>query len=202
MLITLPDASLVHLDEATLRFTEVDGPDAVAAAEARGGPPGRSAFVVNCEKLAQFMTAPAWKFGDCFRRVSDIPRWSPKQSVHDFDVSFLTRLYQFPGTYQGGTFCPSFKEWKFLDGGIVDVQGYGWGSHSWTAVDGAEALRAICLFFGIEQPRRIKGEVEQRPLARLLEEMTGVPLQDPQRAVWGIPWPLEEDDARPGEVVH
>ena len=202
MLITLPDSSLASLDEATLRFTEIDGRGFVPAKEVGDGHRSPSAYFVNSTKLAQFMTAPTWRFGDCFRRVGNIPRWSPKQCVHDFDVAFLTRLYQFPGSYQGGTFCSSMSAWRFLDGGIVSVNGYGWGSHSWTAVDGMEALRAICLFFGIEQPRRIKGESARRPLARLLEEMTGVPLQPRELAFGGIPWSLEEDDAGLGEVVH
>jgi hypothetical protein len=78
--------------------------------------------------------------------------------VHGFDVRFLTRLYEFPGNYQGGTFCSSTTEWHFLDGGIISRNGYGWGSHSWTVVEGAEAVRGVCMFFGIQQPLTIRGE--------------------------------------------
>jgi hypothetical protein len=92
--------------------------------------------------------------------------------VQDFNVKFLTRLYKFPGSYHGGTFSSSQSEWKFLDGGIISQNGYGWGSHSWTIVEGAEALRAVCMFFGIQQPRAIRGEKARRPYSVLLEEMT------------------------------
>lgn len=84
----------------------------------------------------------------------------------------LTNIYQFRGAYRGGMFSASESEWRFLDGGIISHHGYGWGSHSWTVVEGAEALRAVCLFFGIKQPRQIKGEGRREPLAALLERMT------------------------------
>jgi hypothetical protein len=61
-------------------------------------------------------------------------------------------------------FSSSERHWRFLDGGIIAHNGYGWGGHSWTVVQGAEALRAVCLFFGIEQPRQIKGEGKRQSL--------------------------------------
>lgn len=57
-----------------------------------------------------------------------------------------------------------------MDGGIIFHNGYGWWSHKWTAVKGAEALRAVCMFFGIRQPRTIRGEPSRRPLSVLLED--------------------------------
>jgi hypothetical protein len=38
-------------------------------------------------------------------------------------------------------------------------------------VQGAEALRAVCMFCGIQQPQRIKGEGPRRPLSVLLQEI-------------------------------
>ena len=93
-------------------------------------------------------------------------------------------------------FSSSDREWHFLDGGIVEHDGYGWGSHSWTVVEGAEALRVVCLFFGITQPRRIKGESSPRPLAELLAEMTTVPLQESRDLrCWRFPGPPGQDNA-------
>ena len=174
MQITLPDASVVNLNPKTLQFTAVDPSSKASVAELTLETPQIGG---NCKVLAECLTDPDWKFGDCFRRISDHPRYSPKQSVHEFDITRLARMYQFRGSYQGGTFCSSTTEWRFLDGGILSHYGYGWGSHSWTLVEGAESLRAVCLFFGIRQPQTIKGELERRPLSILLQDMTSVPLQ-------------------------
>jgi len=191
MLLTLPDKSVAELHPATLRFAAIlDGP--LQRPSAVTPDPGEKApFGVNCKTLAKCMEAPLWRFADCFRRVSNHPRYSPKQSVHSFDVKFLSRIYKFPGSYQGGTFSSSTTEWRFLDGGIISQNGYGWGNHSWTVVEGAEALRSICLFFGIAQPLLIKGEGSRRSLSMLLEEMTKVPLQDASRGPLSHIWPTE-----------
>jgi hypothetical protein len=99
-------------------------------------------------------------------------------------VKFLTTLYQFPGTYFGGCFSSSQAHWQFLDGGIISQNGYGWGSHSWTVVEGSEAVRVVCLWFGIKQPRRLKGEGQQKPLAVLLEQFSAAELVGPTK------WPF------------
>ena len=177
MIITLPDSSLVSLHTHTLRFKMVSQTEPRLANDQRDGAPREFPIRVNIEKLATTLQKPFWRFGDSFRRVSDHPRYSPKQSVHQFDIKYLTKIYQFTEDYQGGTFSPSTTIWSFLDGGIVAHHGYGWGSHSWTVVEGTEALRAVCLFFGVKQPQRLKGEQHHRPLARLLEDMTRVPIK-------------------------
>jgi hypothetical protein len=179
MILTLPDKSHVELDKRTLQFHSAE-PLGSVDPRSESSPELVTTIVVNrldldkvdFDKLAGYMQKPHLRFGDCFRRISNDPRYSPKRSVHDFDVRFLTRLYKFPGSYQGGTFSSSNTEWNFLDGGIISRNGYGWGSHSWTVVQGAEALRAVCMFFGIEQPLAIRGEPARRPLSVLLEEMT------------------------------
>jgi hypothetical protein len=195
MLITLPDKSVARLDRKTLQFNSVDS-SRVASTDTASVTD--TPFGINCKMLASMMSDPRWKFGDCFRRISDHPRYSPRRSVHEFDVSFLTSIYKFGGTYQGGTFSSSTTQWGFLDGGIISHSGYGWGSHSWTVVEGIEALRALCLFFGIRQPQRVKGETEKRPLANLLEEMTSVPLQDRRRRLWNLPEPLDHNAQQGG----
>jgi len=100
------------------------------------------------------------------------------RDIHQSDPSIISMSNSFLG-------CTIFREptkeerlalsetqWRFLDGGIISHNGYGWGSHSWTVVQGAEALRAVCTFFGIKLPQQIRGELSRRPLSVLLEEMT------------------------------
>ena len=182
MLITLPDESVVSLDVASLRFSVVGKQGVVKEAQSKAKAP----FGVDAKELSRCMSSPSWRFSDCFRRVSDHPRYSPKSSVHSFDVTFLARIYEFPGQYLV-TFSQSHTEWHFLDGGIIKHSVPGWGGHRSTVVEGAEALRAVCLFFGITQPRRIKGESSPRPLAKLLAEMTVVPLQKSRDLGWRYP---------------
>ena len=183
MLISLPDKSVVSLNCETLRFESVDSGKGAATFSTSGNTP----FGIDCIALGEFLSNPKWKFGDCFRRISDHPRYSPKQSVHKFDVSFLTSIYKFAGSCEGGTFSSSTQQWRFLDGGILSSNGYGWGSHSWTVVEGAEALRAVCLFFGIKQPLTINGETSRRPLSKLLADMTSAPLQERRGRLWNLP---------------
>ena len=175
----LPDKSVVVLDKHTLRFLSVQEADIASPAMSSEAAPATPITFskidhrsINFDKLAETLQNPHLRFGECFKRVSDIPRYSPKRSIHNFDVKFLTRLYDFPGSYQGGTFSSSETQWRFLDGGIISHNGYGWGSHSWTVVEGAEALRAVCMFFGIKQPQTTRREPPRRPLSVLLEEMT------------------------------
>jgi hypothetical protein len=168
--LTLPDRSQVDLDRHTLKFYCAGSPDrAIASIDSSTK---NCLSEIDFELFAKWLQYPHRQFGDCFARVSDHPRYSPKRSTHDFDVRFLTRLYRFSGNYRGGTFSSSDTEWCFLDGGIIYHNGYGWGSHSWTVIQGAEALRAVCMFFGIRQPASIRGEGRRRPLSMLLEEMT------------------------------
>jgi hypothetical protein len=99
------------------------------------------------------------------------------RSLHEFDVTFLTNLYRFPGRYEGGAFCPATIEWDFLDGGITARHGY--FGPSWTVIRGRDAVRVCCLFFGIRQPRRLPHKKQEKPLAALLEELSKVPLHSP-----------------------
>ena len=176
MRLILPDKSVVRLDKKTLRFHSIEPvapPPTLAKQPAIARLP--STATINWEMLAGFLEKPQRRFSDCFRRISDHPRYSPKLSVHDFSVESITAIYGFCKEYQGGTFCSSNTSWKFLDGGIESHNGYGWGDRGWTVVQGYEALRALCMFYGIQQPRLIKGEPPRRALSLLLEDMTYIP---------------------------
>jgi len=193
MLITLPDKSVARLYPRTLSFEAMDSPAATPPAEV---PASDVPHGINCELLADCLSNPTNRFSECLRRMSDTPRYSPKginSGKAWVNLLYLTRVYKFGGSYRGGLFQTSFTRWRFLDGGIVSQNGYGFGSssHSFIAVEGIEATRAICLFFGIRQPRTIKGEILRRPLSILLQEMTSVPLQEPRAGAFNLPSPLE-----------
>jgi hypothetical protein len=189
LILTLPDQSRAVMDCRTLALYCLSNPEESSietilerisrdALVKRSRPNGGIDFNI----LAAFMEAPSRRFMDCFSRCTAQgrpPRYSFRYKRQNFDIRFLTNLYQFRGAdYGGGTFSSSGQHWEFLDGGIISHNGYGWGSHSWTVVEGAEALRVVCLFFGIDQPRRIKGEGQRQPLAALLERMTANDVSD------------------------
>ena len=180
--LTLPDASRVRLDHSSLRFTHV-GEEAGQGRPRRGKESRTRPELIESGVWAdpvwieQRLEYPDRKFSECFRRrVSDEPCYSPKGSATGFgpDVTALPGVYKFPGFHQGGVFSSTHMEWHFLDGGIIRHDGYGFGSHSGSCIYGAEVVRVNCLFFGIIQPLRIKGETARRPLSRLLEDMTAV----------------------------
>lgn len=169
--LTLPDQSVVHLRKKTFTFLAPGRPpEKVAVGPGLQAP--ASGARVDFAELARVLTQPNRPFTECFRRISAIPRYSPIRVVHDFDVRGITQIFAFPQNYQGGTFSSSDSRWLFLDGGIFSHNGYGWGSHSWTVVQGFEALRLVCLLNGITQPKLLKGEPPRRPLAYLLADLT------------------------------
>jgi hypothetical protein len=173
MLLSLPDKSVVRLDKTTLQFHSVELDEITdTSATASEEPSPGSALRINFEKLAALLQTPHLRFGECFRRISDHPRYSPTGSSEIVDLRSLTRVYNFREEYQGGMFSSSSRQWFFLDGFIQRHAGYGSGSHGWTIVQGTEALRAVCLFCGVQQPRAIKGERPRRPLSLILQDMT------------------------------
>jgi hypothetical protein len=111
------------------------------------------------------MVNPQRPFQECFRR------WGAfgyiERHLHSLNVLSLTGLYEFKGSHGG-----QVTEWHFLDGGIRYHRGAGY-SPSATSVAGAQALRAVCPFFGIQQPRMLKGEGQRRPLSELLALLSG-----------------------------
>jgi hypothetical protein len=192
MLLSLPDKSVVRLDKTTLQFHSVE-PDETTdtSATASKEPPPGSTLRINFEKLAALLQTPHLRFGECFRRSSDHPSYSPKGSDEIVDLRALTHVYNFREESHGGMFSSLDRKIFFLDGFIQSHAGYGWGSHSWTIVQGAEALRAVCLFCGVQQPRAIKGERPRRPLPLILQDMTaGASLNEERLIGNGAPlWP-------------
>ena len=173
MLVTLPDNSVVNLDEQTLKYRTIDPVKPISNATSSITTSLDAISRVDIELLVRCLQKPPHRFCDCFRRVCDIPRYSPKGDF-EFSAGFLSSIYSFHEYYKGGTFSSSDWECHFLDGGIISHNGYGWGSHSWTVIQGAEAIRACCLFYGVQQPRIIKGEGTRRPLSFLLDDMTNI----------------------------
>lgn len=176
LILTLPDESTAVLDTHTLRFYSFPVRPASweDAIRERITPDVDSAVKVlpsniNLELLAKCMEKPHLQFGECFSRCGTELRYSIRYT-DSFDervlTSTLTGLYRFNVSYPdgGATFC-----WQFLDGGII--KGCAGRGVTWTVLAGAKAVRATCLFFGIKQPNRIKGESVQEPLAELLERM-------------------------------
>ena len=183
--LTLPDASRVRLDHSSLRFPHVGEEEDQArprrGKESRTRPkPIESGCWADPVWIEQRLEYPSTKFSDSFwRRISDVPSYGARFSGPD--VTALPGVYKFPGFHQGGVFSSTHMEWHFLDGGIIRHDGYGFGSHSGSCIYGAEVVRVNCLFFGIIQPRRMKGESARRPLSRLLEELSAAELTDSAR---------------------
>ena len=185
--LTLPDASRVRLDHSSLRFTHVGetevqvGPSDGKESRTRSEPIDSGVWA-DPVWIAQRLEFPSTSFSDSFwRRISDVPSYGTKSCGPD--VTALPGVYEFPGFHQGGVFSSTHLEWHFLDGGIIRHDGYGFGSHSGSCVYGAEVVRVNCLFFGIIQPRRMKGEATRRPLSRLLEELSAADLTDSARRI-------------------
>ena len=178
LILTLPDRSTAVLDSRTLSFysfSHIPTSWEQAIRERILIDPSAETIRpsgIDIEVLAALMERPRHRFADCFTRCGAQPRYSFRSAKQDFDVTYLTKIYQFRGDYAGGVFSSSESNWRFLDGGIISHSGYGFGSHSWTAVEGAHALRVVYLFFGINQPRQVKGEGRKEPLAALVERMT------------------------------
>src|ERR1700751_4402912 len=111
--LTLPDLSVAAMDPRTLQFFSLDE-EGGRLAEATQKDTSRATN--NLRLLGEFMEQPHHKFGECFRRCASI-RYSPITSKYEFDVRFLTKLYEFEKAGHGGMFSSAQTEWHFLDGG-------------------------------------------------------------------------------------
>jgi hypothetical protein len=180
--IVLPDQSVTYFDESAFKFTE--NQTAVNYDVDFSG-------MYEVEKLVQNLQSPSKKFGQCFRRLNDAPRYSSIQVHYDFDFTFLENIYSLKSEFgYGGMFSSSHRECAFLDGKIITHQGYGWGSQSWTALEGYQALRVVCLLFGIEQPRSIKGETDRIRLCDILFKLNDYIVKDKAFSMTACPWQI------------
>jgi hypothetical protein len=74
-----------------------------------------------------------------------------------------------PSTYQSAMFSTARQARSFLDGGYLSVSGYGFGSHSYSLIDGELALRFLCYRIGVRPPRKAPGtpdSLDQQTLER------------------------------------
>lgn len=183
MLITLPDKSIARLDRSTLKFFAVEAtaceifyPLIPEMQELVDTPLG-----IDCHNFVRGMVEPSLKFGDRFKRKDDTPSYYLRPNALSVDLDYLTSVYKYPGNYSGVMFSNATLDWDFLDGGITFFMACGFGNRSYTIVRGYEALRFICMFYGVFQPLKIKGEIVRRNLAVILQEATNFPLTDRTR---------------------
>lgn len=162
MKITLPDNSVVYLDRSTFRFyREKTFPD------------NGFELPINYDMLVRYLERPHLKFSNCFHRVDDTPCYSGSWKIGEYDTQILKAVYALEpgeGSY-GMMFTSSHSVYHVLDGCIIEHKGYGWGSHTYNWLEGFEVLRATCLFNGVKQPLRLKGETNPRPLADILVDL-------------------------------
>jgi hypothetical protein len=185
MKLTLPDNSVVYLNIADFKFYSS---------------PILSNFKVddsllfNKELLKKNFEFPDKNFGDCFRKVNNTPRYSSKKTEYNINFMFLKNLYELKTIYySGGMFSHSDLEKEILDGKLISHEGYGWGggSKSWTALEGYEVLRVVCIFFGVRQPKPLKGENVKRNLSEMLIDLSAYEVNYDAFKKWNCPWRLE-----------
>ncbi len=75
-----------------------------------------------------------------------------------------------PSIYNSMMFSSSSTQTAFLDGGHIDVGGYGFGSHSYSVIVGEDAVRLVCHRIGVRPPRE-KSKVASSATGQLLEQM-------------------------------
>ena len=162
MKITLPDNSIVYLDRSTFRFYRE-----------KSYPESDFQIPLNYDMLQQYLEQPHLKFGKCFRRINDTPCYTGNWMRDEYDTQILCATYDLKpgeGSY-GMMFTSSHKVYHVLDGCVIEHLGYGWGSHTYNWIEGFEVLKATCLFNGIQQPQRLKGDTNPRPLADILADL-------------------------------
>ena len=88
--LTLPDKSIVWLDDDSLRFRSIEPPG--EGREIAPRQPSKE-FKVSAQALSSRIRRPKHRFLDALRRVSDHPRYSLKWSVEIFDVASIASAY-------------------------------------------------------------------------------------------------------------
>lgn len=180
MKLTLPDNSIVFFDERTFKFSKTD---MVEKSEID------FSNLYDFQKLVQFIEHPDQKFSKCFRRIGENTRYSSILSHYSFYFTFLEHFYvlKYTSAY-GGMFSSYGYTVEILDGIIEQRTGYGWGSPSWKALEGCEVLRAVCMLFGIQQPKSIKGEISRRDLSDILIDLSKYEIKSSGFSQWDCPW--------------
>lgn len=146
-----------------------------------------TAYCNYVEGMASRIKWPEIPFSECFRRVPDTVksgtvRYLFRYNKSPVDIFKITGIYLFPTEYQGGPFCSSYTTFDIADGQMTSVVGYGWGNQSYKLVVGQYAVRALCLFFGIQQPRYIaecKKELNDAEILTLLTNKCQVEPENP-----------------------
>jgi hypothetical protein len=121
------------------------------------------------------LNAAKIKFSKAFRRKG--PRDFSIRREFELRVQNAVRVLDVPSGGYGGMFASSARRVAFLDGGYVAVEGYGFGSHSYTCIIGEQALLLICHRIGALLPRG----TSPSPSAEDLESM----LSDQRLNHWG-----------------
>lgn len=180
MRLTLPDQSQIYFSEGVFRFSLKPSRRVE-----------KQILPVDLEKLKECFEKPSRNFGDCFRRNSDWPSYTVINSEQSVPVMCLDHIYFLEiGESYGGMFSSSLTSLRFLDGFLKDYEGYGFGSSFGTSVYGYEALRIACLFFGVKQPKTLKGERVRRPIAEILAELSQYQIKRKGFKIRDFPWSL------------
>jgi hypothetical protein len=96
---------------------------------------------------SQFANIP---YSKAFRRAG--ATYTPKG---DFNarVSAAVSALDVPSIYSSSMFSSASNQVSCLDGGYMEVRGYGFGSHSYSCIVGDKALRFVCSRIGVQPPR-------------------------------------------------
>lgn len=76
-----------------------------------------------------------------------------------------------PHHVEAHLFGSRLEYYAFLDGGVSNYRGYGWGSHRVTSIVGWKALRLACDRLGLTPPRRFRYEPSKPDIQALEQEL-------------------------------
>ncbi|WP_410355929.1 hypothetical protein [Zhengella sedimenti] len=114
----------------------------------------------------QLADRPDVSFSQAFRHRGEgayAPRgdfgWRLRRAMNEIDV---------PAFGSSMMFATSRAAYPFLDGGYTRVDGYGFGSPSYSYVRGPLAVRFACARIGVKFPRRIKDSAEDVPYEHMI----------------------------------
>jgi hypothetical protein len=180
MKLLLLDNSITYFNENNFQFSDAPLLENVGT---------NYSVLYDLHKLIRYIEKPDKKFSSCFRRRNDDMRYSSIQTNYKFNDTFLEDIFELKLiSGSGGLFSNSYKELEILDGKIIINIGYGFGYKTWTALEGYEVLRVTCLLLGIEQPKKIKGEIAKRNLSEILKDLSKYKVKERAFNRWNCPW--------------